>query len=57
MAAVPSLAVFDGPFTVSPFLVAAHLCADAGGAVGFWLAGRRAVAPETHASDGWRGTC
>lgn len=53
MAAVPSLAAFDDPFTVSPFLVAAHLCAGASGAVGFWLAGRRAVASETHASDGW----
>lgn len=45
MAAVPSLIAFDDPFTVSPFLVAAHLCAAASSAVGFRLAGRWAVRP------------
>jgi hypothetical protein len=43
MAAVPSVVAFDDPFTISPFLVAAHLCAAASGAFGFWLAGRRAA--------------
>jgi hypothetical protein len=43
LAAVPSLVAFDDPFTVSPFLVAAHVCAAASGAAGFWIAGRRAV--------------
>lgn len=40
MAAIPSLAAFDDPFTISPFLIAAHLCAAASGAFGFWMAGR-----------------
>ncbi len=52
MAAVPSLVAFDDPFTVSPFLIAAHVCAGASGAVGFWLAGRRVAQSET-TGDGW----
>jgi len=53
MAAIPSLVAFDDPFTVSPFLIAAHVCAGASGAVGFWLAGRRAVRSGTDGSGGW----
>ncbi len=53
MAAIPSLIAFDDPFTVSPFLIAAHLCAGASGAAGFWLAGRRAVNSEAYAANTW----
>lgn len=36
---VPAVIVFENPFAVSPFLVAAHLCAASSGAVGALLAG------------------
>ncbi len=52
LAAVPSVVAFDDPFTISPFLISAHLCAAASGAVGFWLAGRRATRSGA-VGDGW----
>lgn len=53
MVAVPSVVAFDDPFSISPFLVAAHLCAMLSGAAGALFAGRR-VSGEPR-SGGWRG--
>lgn len=39
LTALPAVFAFENPFAVSPFLVAAHLCAAAAGAAGALLTG------------------
>lgn len=55
LAAIPAVAAFDDPFAVSPFLVAAHLCAASSGSAGALVAGRLAARGRLNGKAGrWR---
>lgn len=55
LAAVPAVVAFDDPFAVSPFLVAAHLCAASSGAAGALVTGRLAARGRVNGEAGrWR---
>lgn len=54
LAASPAILAFDDPFTVSPFLVAAHLCASFSVAIGALFAGRWVT--KARREPGWRKT-
>ena len=47
LAALPAVLAFDDRFVLSPFLVAAFVCAGLSGAVGALIAGRRAATSST----------
>lgn len=47
LAAMPAVLAFDDRFVLSPFLVAAFVCAGLSGAIGALVAGRRAVTGST----------
>lgn len=54
LALIPAEVAFAGPLSLSPFLISALFCAALSGAVGTWIAGRRASRTRHSSKEiGW----